>query len=326
MKTERYLIASAWISFLVSVAVFGLKYFGYLQTHSSAVLSDALESIVNVIASLAALLVMRAVSEPADDEHPYGHGKLEYFSAAFEGGMIVFASLAIAYGAVIAYLKSEPLHNINVGLIYIGIAGLVNVLLGLHLKTVGKKYQSAALAASSSHVMSDAWTTAGVFAGLVLVMLTGWIWVDCVVALAVAGHLLFSGWKIVRKSIGGLIDEMEPAALMEIATAFQKCRTPGFIDIHKLKVIRSGRFHHIDAHIVVPEYWDVSHAHEIVHELELNIVKNYPYDGEVAFHLDPCKRRHCDHCDMSDCKVRQKDFVAYKAFTTQNLIKGPEDD
>lgn len=325
-KTEKLIITSAWISVSMSLLIFLIKFFAYLQTQSQAVLSDALESIVNVVASTAALFVLKAVAEPADEEHPYGHGKLEYFSSAFEGGLIAFAAIVIAYSAIQALMKGSALNELEIGVVVMIVAGVLNLLLGLHLYSVGKAKKSEALVASAKHVISDVVTTVGVIIGLGLVKLTGWIFLDPLAALLVALHLLNEGVKIVRRSIGGLIDEMDKGVLQEFATLFTRLRKTGMIDIHNLKLIRSGRFHHIDGHLVVPQFWDISKAHEMNDEFEKDLMEAYPYDCEVAFHLDPCNQSYCQSCDLKDCPIRKEPFHQMKQFTPESLIQVPAAD
>lgn len=300
-----------------------IKFGAFQMTHSTAILSDAVESIINVIAALVAVFVMRAVAEPADEEHPYGHGKLEYFSAAFEGGLIAFASLVIAVEAVRAMTRGETLHQLDVGAAVMVGAGVLNILLGLHLRAVGHKYKSEALTASGLHVMSDVWTTTGVIIGLGIVYFTGLSWIDPLVALLVAIQLGYSGYKIVRKSAGALMDEVEPESLKDLTKAFQACRRPWVIDIHNLKVIRSGHFHHIDGHLAVPEFWDVAKTHEYTEQFEHAVVEAYPFDGEIAFHIDPCERKYCAHCEVPECPIRRHPFESARAFTVESLIRGP---
>jgi len=323
---DRATIRSSWISLILSTLIMAIKFGAFSLTHSTAVLSDAVESIVNVIAALVAVFVMRAVAEPADEDHPYGHGKLEYFSAAFEGGLIAFASLVIAAEAVRALFRGETLHQLDVGAGIMMVAGFMNIGLGLHLQSVGKKHKSEALMASGLHVMSDVWTTAGVIVGLAIVYLTGLSWVDPVVALLVAGQLGYSGYKIVRRSAGALMDEIEPESLKELAKAFQQHRKPWVVDIHNLKVIRSGHFHHIDGHLAVPEFWDVAKTHKHADEFERAVVEAYPFDGEIAFHVDPCERKYCAHCEMLDCPIRQHKFESAKVFSVESLTRGPMPD
>jgi len=321
MDTSRK--KAAVISVLVSVFVFAIKVVAYYATHSTAVLSDALESTVNVVASVVALIVIRVVSQPADEDHPYGHGKLEYFSAAFEGGLIFFAALMILRESIDALLAGQAARQLEFGLIIMVAAALINLLLGYYLKKIGDREKSEALRASSAHVISDVWTTVGVLAGLGLVLLSGWQWLDPVVAIAVALNLAYEGYKIVRKAGGSLIDEVDTEVLQELASALEKNRRPGIIDVHKLRIIRSGRFHHVDAHLVVPEYWDVSHTHAYCEEFEKTVVRDYPFDGEIAFHLDPCKRAYCKHCEMVECPIRRQAFEKQDPFTVVSLTGEP---
>ena len=323
MTPQRLAVTAAWISFICSTLIMIVKFVAYFTTHSQAVLSDAVESIVNVIASLLALFVMRAVAEPADEEHPYGHGKLEYFSAAFEGGLIAFAAIAIAFNAIEAMIRGSKLFELETGMMIVVATAVLNLILGLYLRHTGKKYKSEALNASAAHVLTDVLTSLAVFVGLLLVKFTGLAWIDGVVALIMAASLFGSGYKIVRKSIGSLIDEKDHGALVELAKAFDHNRHLGVIDIHQVKTIRSGRFHHVDAHLVVPEFWDISHAHKVMETFEEEVIKTYPYDGEIAFHLDPCDRTYCRGCDFKDCAVRRHAFEKYRIFTPQALVSGP---
>lgn len=323
MNADKATQYSAWISLIMSLIILVMKFAGYAATHSTAILSDATESIINVVAAVVALFVLRAVAAPADEDHPYGHGKLEYFSAAFEGGLIAFAALVIAYEAVHAWIRGNNLHQPDVGLWLMAGAGVLNLFLGLHLKKTGKKYGSDALKASGAHVIADVWTTAGVIVGLAFVAVTKIYWIDQAVALIVAAQLCYSGVKIVRGSVGGLIDEIEPSSLHELAEAFEKNRHPWMIDIHQLKMIRSGRFHHIDAHLVVPEFWNVAHTHTETTILEKEVVATYPFDGEIAFHIDPCEQKYCAHCQVDPCPIRLHQFQTLRPFSVEHLVHGP---
>jgi len=325
-KPTHQTITSAWISLGVGIIVLGTKFAGYFVTHSQAIFSDALESIVNVVTAIIALLVMKAVAEPADEDHPYGHGKLEYFSAAFEGGLIAFAALAIAYEAILALIKGHEVHEVQSGVIFIGVASLFNFLLAMHLRTVGKKFNSEALLASSSHVLSDVWTTVGVAVGLLLVKLTGWQWLDPVVALVLAGQLAVHGYGIVRQSVGGLIDETDKDSLVKLCESLNRHLKPGLIDVHNLRVIRSGSFHHVDAHLVVPDFWDAHRVHQESHQFESLVVQDYQFDGEFAFHVDPCQKNFCTRCSLENCPIRQREFKGAQALTVESIIKPPSYD
>jgi len=317
---------AALISFLVSVLILGLKFWAYAQTSSAAILSDAMESIVNVVAAAVALLVMRAVAEPADEEHPYGHGKLEYFSAAFEGGLITFAGIVIAYEAICSIFRGQPPTNLDFGMFIAASGAVGNLVLGVYLLRVGRRKNSETLMASGKHVLSDVWSTVGVFVGLVLVRLTGWAPFDGIAALLISFQLAYAGFKIVRGSLGALIDEASLQTLKDLAYAFEQNRHPGVIDLHLVKVIRSGNFHHIDGHLVVPEFWQIKDTHELLHNFENKVVKTYPFDGEINFHLDPCDRAYCSQCDLPECPVRQREFKKRRVFTAASLQQKAQKD
>jgi cation diffusion facilitator family transporter len=321
--SEKVLLKATQISLVVSVFVLSLKFYGYYLTGSLAVYSDALESIVNVSAALVGLLLMRVVVAPADADHPYGHGKLEYFSAAFEGGLIAFAAVMIAKEAISAMVEGPQLRKIDLGLGVMILASFPNLVLSLYLKNKGRILNSAALKASAKHIFSDVVTTVGVCLGLGAVLLTGYQIIDPLVALAVALHLGWEGVKIVRSSAGALLDEVDPDSLESLRAAIEKNLKPGLIEVHNLRMVRYGRFHHIDAHLVVPEFWDIHDTHQKVQDFEREIIGSYPFDGEMAFHLDPCARKYCRRCDLKDCPIRSADFQRKPVLTVTSLTQGP---
>lgn len=314
-------IRIAQLNIAVSFAVLALKFAGYYVSGSTAIFGDAVETLINVLTAFTALAVIYFVAMPADENHPYGHGKLEFFSAAFEGGLVFFAAVSILIESVQAFKANQAIVSIETGMIFIFIASLVNLVMSLALRRVGENRNSVTLIASSVHLMSDVYTTAGVLVGLLLVKLTNLMWIDSVVSALVALHLLVESYRIVRKSVSGLTDEMDQESLEELAIAIQKNIKPGIINIHNLRAIRSGHFHHIDAHLIVPEFWDVAKVHKTTHEFEKCVVDDYPYDGEFAFHIDPCGRKYCEACDVSDCPVRQNPFVKRFGFESSHMIK-----
>ena len=304
-KRRRNAVA---LSLAVSIVLMVVKFWAHNMTESQAIFSDAVESIVNVLAAMVALWVIWYSAKPADEDHPYGHGKIEFFSAAFEGGLITFASLAICVEATKALIRGETLTHLNEGLVLVAAAGIGNLLLGLYLSKRGKALSSVALKASAAHVISDFWTSAGVIGGLFVVQLTGWLWADSVTALLVGLWLGFTGFRLVASAIGGLMDQEDPKLLETLADVFRKSTKPGIIQIHHVRVIRSGWYHHIDAHLVMPEFWDVKRVHEVVNAFERSVIQNYEYGGEMNYHVDPCRRAYCRFCDVADCPIRQESF------------------
>lgn len=301
-----------------------LKFWAYRMTGSQGVFSDAMESIVNVVAAGVAIFVVVFAAQPADADHPYGHGKIEYFSAAFEGGLIAFAAAMICVEAVQALISGRSLSELNFGLVVVLGAGLANLLLGIFLLRAGQQSRSPALVASGHHVISDFWTSAAVAGGLVLVEITGIQWLDPVLALAVGLLLGRTGWQQVRRSAGGLLDAEDREILNDLVDILSKERTEGIIQVHHCRVIRAGRYHHIDAHVVVPEFWDVAKAHHETEDFERRVIADYHYDGEVHFHVDPCRHAYCQVCDVMDCPVRRRPFESRRELTIDELTNPNE--
>lgn len=311
----------ARINIGVSLVVLGLKFSGYYVSGSTAIFSDAVETLVNILTAVTALIVIHLVSMPADRNHPYGHGKLEFFSAAFEGGLIFFAAVAILIESIQSFISNQMVVAIPLGISFVFVASLLNLLMSIGLRRIGQREKSETLLASSVHLMTDVYTTAGVILGLLVVKITNLMWLDSVISGVIALYLVVEGYRIVRRSISGLTDEIDVKSLKELSDAIQKNIKPGIINIHNLRAIRSGRFHHIDAHLIIPEFWDVGKAHRVTHEFEKSVVSIYPYEGEFAFHLDPCARKYCASCDVNDCPVRQSPFVKKFSFDSLDLIK-----
>lgn len=317
-------VFASWVSLVVGVILLLGKFWAYDLTHSQAVLSDALESIINVVGAGLLIFAIRYGSMPADEDHPYGHGKIEYFSAAFEGGLIAFAAILIIEEAIAALIHHRPLMQLGVGIWVVGLAGLANLFLGLFLVREGKSKKSKALEASGKHILSDFWTSVGVVGGLFLVKWTKIMWIDSATAIVVAILLAYTGIKMVKESFDNLMDKEHPEDIQRLAEIFSQNMTQLVIQIHNLKVIRSGRYHHIDAHLVVPEFWNVKDIHENILKFERRVIKNYGYDGEIHFHLDPCRQVYCEYCDVKDCPIRKNEFVERRPVVLEDLRSNEE--
>jgi cation diffusion facilitator family transporter len=315
---------AAYVSLFVSILVLALKVKAYYVTNSAAVLSDALETVVNVVTAVVALFAVKLAAAPADSNHPYGHGKMEYFSAAFEGGLIFFAALAILFNGVTALLNKSEISNYLEGALYSSIATLFNLATGIYLLYIGKRNKSEALKASGKHILADVVTTLGVFISLGLVYLTKEPRIDAGISLLIGLLLGFEAYKVVRTNSGALLDEADANLVEMLSCALEKNRKPALIDIHHLRMIRSGNFHHIDAHMVVPEFYDIKTVHDISHDFEKAVVTEYEFDGEFAFHTDPCMQMYCSVCSVKDCPVRQADFKYLKPWTSQHIVTGPQ--
>ncbi|CAN5541828.1 cation diffusion facilitator family transporter [soil metagenome] len=305
---EKRLLQVTGSALVISVLITAIKFVGFRLTQSQAVYSDFLESIVNVVVGVVAIFVVRYAAKPADQDHPYGHGKIEYFSAAFEGGLIAFAAVMIFVEAVPALLHPRPTQSLGLGAAIVFVCGLGNLALGVALKKAGRSMGSPAIIANAEHIMSDFVTSAGVTVALLLAQWTGLAWLDSVVAIMVGVHLAWTGLRVVRRSASGLLDEEDREILTELAEALKKVDFGGVIQIHNTRIMRSGRYHHIDAHAVVPEFWDVAEAHDRTESFESRLLKKYPQPGELHLHVDPCRRAYCRHCDVPDCPIRVAKF------------------
>jgi cation diffusion facilitator family transporter len=317
----RLRLTAGVVSLVVGSGLLAAKVVAYQLTQSTAIFSDALESIVNVVASVFALSALLFAAAPADRGHPYGHGKIEFFSATFEGGLIAFAALVILYQAWIAAWAGVEVRQIDLGLAITAAAGVVNLGLGVFLVRVGEHANSLTLVADGHHVLSDFWTSLGVVVGLLLVRITGSGWFDPLVAALVAVNLAWTGVRLVRQAAGGLLDEEDPKLLGVLVGAFNASVLPGIIRVHRVRAIRSGRFSHIDAHLVVPEFWSVERAHEAANSFERRVIEASALEGEIVFHIDPCQRLYCARCDIADCPIRAEAFQARAAFTADEIVQ-----
>jgi cation diffusion facilitator family transporter len=320
-RDERMRLTAGLVSLAVGSMLLVVKYFAYRITGSSAILSDALESIVNVIAALFAVGGILFAGRPADRNHPYGLGNIEFFSAVFEGGLIAFAAVLIIYQAALTALEGVTIRALDRGLLITLAAGLCNATLGWYLIRTGRRYQSITLVADGKHVMSDFWTSAGVAVGLGLVMITGWPIFDPIVAAFVGINLAWTGFQLVRHAAGGLLDEEDTELMGKLVRALNANVTPGIIRVHYLRAIRSGRFTHVDAHLVVPEFWTVERAHETADSFERRVIESLPFEGEIAFHTDPCRQAYCTTCDVADCPIRVAPFVGRMPMTVAEAVQ-----
>jgi cation diffusion facilitator family transporter len=318
---SRIRLRAGAISLVVSAVLLAAKYEAYRITGSTAILSDALESIVNVVAALFALGGLLFAAHPADRNHPYGHGKIEFFSAAFEGGLIAFAAVLIIYEVVTSLVAGVVLRRLDTGVLIIVAASVANLALGLFLLRTGRRCHSVTLVADGQHVLSDVWTSAGIVVGLLLVKLTGLGWLDPLVAAGVALNLLWTGYRLVRHAAGGLLDEEDTAMLGRLLAALRSHVGGGVIRVHHLRAIRAGRFHHVDAHLVVPEFWPVDRAHDMAEALAERVIGELGVEGEIVFHTDPCHRIYCAMCDLEPCPVRREPFRGRPLLTLDEAVQ-----
>lgn len=311
---QRSRIRIAVLSIVAGVGILGLKYLSYLLSGSVALKSDAIESVVNVVAAVFALGAIVSAGKPADKEHPYGHGKIEHFSAAFEGGLISLAAVFIVFEAAKGLIYGVEFKDLGLGLAVNLVAGSMNGLLGWFLLTQGRKKRSKALEADGHHILSDFWTTLGIAAGLSAVAFTGLKWFDPLMAMIVGLLLARTGFRLVKESSQALLDVEDPQVLGKVLEAMNRVRTWDIIAVHELRSFRSGRYTHVDVHIVVPEFYPVRQAHDLCEEFGKQALDGGGIEGEVHTHVDPCGRLYCARCPVEGCIIREAPKTADAAF------------
>lgn len=305
---------------IVSVALFLIKIIAWYITHSVAILTDALESIVNVVAGFIGLYSIILSGKPKDKEHPYGHGKVEFLSSAIEGTLISVAGLIIIYEAINNLYHPHDLQKLDYGIILIAITAIVNYAVGYYCVQKGSKENSPILIASGSHLKSDTYSTIGLLAGIIMLMITGLKWIDSVAALIFAVIIIITGYKIIRRAVSGIMDESDEVIISEIVTVLNENRNPRWIDIHNMRVINYAGFYHIDCHLTVPYYINVNEAHVILDSLTAMLQKHFDDKVEFFIHIDGCLFSQCSICAVENCPVRKAAFMQHLQWTVSNIL------
>lgn len=307
-----------WITIL-SVVLFITKIIAYYQTHSLAILSDALESIVNVLAGFIGLYSLYVAAKPRDLEHPYGHGKAEFVSAAIEGGLIVAAGIMIIYETVANIVRNEPIHELDMGLWLVGATAVINFVAGSFCLRMGKKNKSLALQASGKHLQVDTYSTLGIIAGLLIILVTKLYWLDKLIAFCMSLLIIYNGYKIIRSSLAGIMDEADTQLLGRFIEVLNNNRKENWIDLHNLRVIKYGSLLHIDCHLTVPWYLNIHEAHKEIDGLSDLIKREFGDAIEFFVHTDGCLSFSCSICNK-DCRERQKPFEKRVEWNLSNII------
>ncbi len=276
----------AWLSIGAAAATIVLKGVAWWLTGSVGLLSDAIESFVNLAGALMALWMLTLAALPADDDHTYGYSKAEYFSSAFEGLLILLAAVSIGYAAITRLLQPQPLEAVGIGLMVSVVASLINLATARTLMKVGKEHNSITLEADAQHLMTDVWTSAGVIAGVGLVWLSGWLWLDPAIALLVAANIVWTAWHLMRRSVAGLLDaSLPPERLAQIESLLAVYRQQG-LDFHALRTRQSGSRSFVSLHVLVPGNWTVQQGHDCVERIE-DEIRQCLLHAHVTTHLEP---------------------------------------
>jgi cation diffusion facilitator family transporter len=307
-----------WVA-IFSVVLLIIKLLAYYTTHSVAILTDALESIVNVVAGFFGLYSLYLSAKPRDADHPYGHGKIEFISAAIEGSMITIAGILILIESIRNLVYPQELHRLDFGILLIGSTAVINFIIGSICIRTGSRNNSLALVASGKHLHSDTYSTAGIFIGLILIYFTGIAWIDSAVAIVFSVIIFITGFRIVRKSLAGIMDERDKALLNQLIEALDSNRNKNWMDLHNLRIIKYGSVLHIDCHLTVPWYLNVHEAHAEIDALGQIIRTEFGHAIEFFVHSDGCLPISCPICIKDDCPVRQHDFVRRIKWHVENV-------
>ena len=315
---ERWVVL---ISLVVSILLTVIKFIAYFSTNSVAILSDALESIITIVAAGFAYYSIYLSSLPKDQNHPYGHGKIEFFSIGVEGAMIFVAGCLILFKAFQYFIYPRAITQIDNGVILIAITAAINFLFAQYLLYSGKKIPSITIRGNGQHIITDASTSSALIAALLLIRFTNLHWIDPAMSLLIGILILRKGYNLIRKSVSGLMDEADIKLAEEIIMVMDMNRKSSWVDIHNLRIQQYGNNHHIDCHLTLPYYYTLSQVHEETQNLS-SLVNNYITVGEVEFftHTDPCDPGCCHYCILFECPVRQDAFTGRIKWTKENVL------
>ncbi len=304
----------------MSVVLLVVKAIAWYLTGSVAILTDAFESIVNVVAGFIGVYSLYVSAKPMDLDHPYGHGKAEFISAAIEGTMISIAGLIIIYEALNNLLHPHEIKKLDYGILLTAGTALINYAAGYFCVKTGKKNNSLALISSGKHLQSDTWTTLGIVCGLILLLITKLAWIDSAVAILFSLFIIYTGYKILRSSVAGIMDEADTALLDKLVHTLNKSRRENWIDLHNLRIIKYGSRLHLDCHLTVPWYLNVHQAHEEIDALSGLVKNEFGESVELFVHSDGCLDFSCRICSKTDCTVRKQPFEKTVEWTMENIL------
>lgn len=298
-----------------------LKFYAYYLTHSNAILSDALEFIINVIASGFAFYSIYLSAQPKDHDHPYGHGKIEYFSSGFEGALIIIAGIWIAVEAIQHLIHPQPIQHLDWGILLIFLTVVLNGIVGYYLQKVGKSTRSEALIADGKHLITDSFSSVLILIGLGLLLLTKIQWIDSAASLLLSLVIFYNGFQLIRGSVAALMDETDPELFNHVVDLLKNHKRDEWIDVHNMRIQKYGSDLHVDCHLTLPYYWDLQQVHEAVHNFEEALETNQTGTVELFIHADPCLPECCKYCRLAPCKVRSTPFKKDIDWNVANLSK-----
>ena len=325
MTAERLKLKVQAIIVSLSFLLMAGKFTAFFLTNSVGILTDAMESIVNVTAGFISLYSIWLAAKPKDFDHPFGHGKIELISASIEGILIIVAGILIIYEGIRRLFTPSVIEQLDTGIWIVAVSGLVNYIAGWISISIGKRHNSIALIASGKHLQSDTYSTIGLVFGLLLLYYTKIPWIDSALVLLFGSVIVLTGINILRKTIANLLDKADDDILKTALKNIAECRTPDWIDVHNMKVIKSGNTYFIECDLTLPWYYTVAQGHTHCDALKAAIQKGFTNNIIALVHTDPCKEQHCPHCSIPDCPHRQHPFSSLLQMTLKELTENEEE-
>lgn len=318
-STDQLKIRILRLTLILGILLMGVKFFAWYLTNSNAILTDAMESVVNVLAGAFALYSAYYAIKPKDKDHPYGHGKIEFLSAGFEGGMILLAGIAMFIKGIVAFFHRDEVGHADVGAYLSALAGAINFVMGRYLVKKGNEYHSSLMVADGKHLISDTISSIGLVLGLGAIYLTHINWIDYVITLIFGGYIIFTGFKLVSESISNLLDKADEEKIARLVDLLNQHRREKWIDIHNLRVLKYGAHLHVDCHMTLPWYDPLEDTHEEVTLVEKLVRENMGQEVEFFIHADPCLPISCPICSVAECPYRKAPFTKKISWTAANL-------
>jgi cation diffusion facilitator family transporter len=320
MESSRIKIKTMKLVLYTSFILMALKFLAYYLTNSTAILTDAIESIVNILAGSFALYSLYYAAKPKDEDHPYGHGKIEFLSTGVEGGMVTLAGAAMFIKGFFAFFNPHELQNLDIGLAISVFSGIVNYFLARLLINKGTKFHSTTLIADGKHLLTDTWSSVGLVIGLIIIYFTHLFWIDSLITVGLGALIIYTGINLVKESIFNLLDKADYVKIEHLISVLNSKRNPSWIDIHNLRVVKYGSVVHVDCHMTLPWYYTLEEAHKEVDDLDKLATTEFSHEIEFFIHADPCLPKSCSICEMKDCKVRKNDFVKRLEWNMSNVL------
>ncbi len=327
MKANEDIIKQKVQTWIVSFSILLLcgKFIAFYLTNSVGIFTDAMESIVNVLAGFISLYSLRWAAQPKDKDHPFGHGKIELVSASIEGLLISIAGGLIIYQGIDRLFSQDTIEKLDIGIIVVATAGIINYILGYYSIHMGKKYDSIALVAGGKHLQSDTYSTIGLVIGLLLLYYTKIAWIDSALAIIFGSIIIITGFSILRKTVSSLLDTADTAILEEMVHSISENRQQDWIDVHNMKAIKYGSHLYVDCDLTLPWYYNIKESHIACDKLKEILLKRFSDKAQISIHSDSCSTSQCSGCLMSPCSYRTCTLVEQSKITLEEITKSDEE-